>query len=210
MRRIEKFRVKSPPNMLIGNPIVKRTKPYKLWDGFGHVLEIIRCGIRRRDCSAKGPPVTLHGDRHSDDDEKRDLPELRDYVLKTIALKQDAPDDAQKMGLWKIETCRMYPNYRRQTAEPFRAFRKLFPAVAVQGHRNVGLPPHSTHLKRREHSNSSRTPQHLAPCKRKGRLYRGPSRGHSRPACTGSTYTRTCSCFPVILAGDGKPWSCLY
>lgn len=101
MRRFEKFRVKSSPNMLIGNPIVKRTKPHKLWDVLPLGLEIIRIGIRWRDDSVKGPPVTLHGDRHSDDDEKRDLPELRDYVRKTIALKQDAPDDAQKMGQWK-------------------------------------------------------------------------------------------------------------
>ncbi len=105
MRRIEKFRVKSSPNMLIGNPIVKRTKPHKMWGVLPHGLEIIRTGIRWRGdsylVSIKGPAVTLNGDRHSDDNEKRDLPELRDYVLKTIALEQDTPDDAQKMGQWK-------------------------------------------------------------------------------------------------------------
>ena len=43
----------------------------------------------------------LHGDRHRRDDEERDLPELRDYVGKAVALEKDAPDNAQKMCEWK-------------------------------------------------------------------------------------------------------------
>ena len=88
--------------MLTGNPIVNRTKPYKLWDGFGHVLEIIKCGIRRRDLLSQwfagnaSRPIVI-----ASDDEKRDLPELRDYVLKAVALEAGCPDDAQKMCLWK-------------------------------------------------------------------------------------------------------------
>ena len=80
MRRFEKSQVKSSPNMLIGNPIVKRTKPHKLWDVFCHGFEIIRSGFGGEMTQSRVLPVTLHGDRHCDDDEERDLPELRDYI----------------------------------------------------------------------------------------------------------------------------------
>src|SRR5208283_3093725 len=84
------------------------------------------------------------------------------------------------------------------------------PAVAFRLRMSVGLSPHSTLLKHRVRSSSFRTPQHRAPCTRRGRLYRGPGRGHRPPACTGSTYIRTAPCSPAALAGDGKPWSCPY